>query len=44
MYYIDDYRLRAVKKIVPYLIEFPQIVKRVDQISSLDERIGNYWK
>lgn len=30
MYYIDDYRLRAVKKIVPYLIEFPQIVKIVE--------------
>lgn len=27
MYYIDDYRRRAVEKVIPYLIEFPQIVK-----------------
>lgn len=27
MYYIDDYRQRAVEKVIPYLIEFPQIVK-----------------
>ena len=27
MYYIDDYKKRAVEKVIPYLIEFPQIVK-----------------
>lgn len=27
MYYIDNYRQRAVEKVIPYLIEFPQIVK-----------------
>lgn len=34
MYYIDDYKKRAVNKIIPYLIEFPQIVKIVENSAS----------
>ena len=30
MYYIDDYKQRAIDKIIPYLIEFPQIVKIIE--------------
>lgn len=30
MYYISDYRKKAIDKIVPYLIEFPQIVKIIE--------------
>lgn len=30
MYYIDDYRKRAVNTIIPYLIEFPDIIKIIE--------------
>lgn len=31
MYYISDYRKKAINKIIPYLIQFPQIVSIVEQ-------------
>lgn len=31
MYYIQDYRKRAINTIIPYLIEFPQIVSIIEQ-------------
>ena len=30
MYYIDDYRQQAINKIIPYLIEFPEIVSIIE--------------
>ena len=30
MYYISDYRKQAVNKIIPYLIEFPQVIKIIE--------------
>lgn len=30
MYYIDDYKKRAIDKIIPYLVDFPQIVKIIE--------------
>ena len=30
MYYIDDYKQQAIDKIIPYLIEFPQIVSIIE--------------
>ena len=30
MYYIDDYRKRAIDKIIPYLIDYPQIVQIIE--------------
>lgn len=30
MFYIDDYRKRAVNKIIPYLVDYPQIVKIIE--------------
>lgn len=30
MYYIDNYRRRAVEKIIPYLIDFPEIIKIIE--------------
>ena len=31
MYYIQDYKKRAMNTIIPYLIEFPQIVSIIEQ-------------
>lgn len=31
MYYISDYRKRAINTIIPYLIDFPQIVSIIEQ-------------
>ena len=31
MYYITDYRKRAINKIIPYLINFPQVVSIIEQ-------------
>ncbi len=31
MYYISDYRKKAIDKIIPYLIEFPQVVQIIEQ-------------
>ena len=31
MYYIQDYRKRAINTIIPYLIDFPQIVSIIEQ-------------
>lgn len=31
MYYIQDYKKRAINTIIPYLIEFPQIVSIIEQ-------------
>ena len=31
MYYISDYKKQAIEKIIPYLIEFPQIVSIVEK-------------
>ena len=30
MYYISDYRKRAIDTIIPYLIDFPQVVKIIE--------------
>ena len=30
MFYIDDYKKRAVNKIIPYLVDYPQIVKIIE--------------
>lgn len=51
MYYIDDYRKRAIDKIIPYLIEFPQIVKilevNADRYQAIEDvlwKIANNFK
>lgn len=45
MYYIDDYKKRAVSKIVPYLINFPQIVKLVEYSAERYQAIEDVlWK
>ena len=45
MYYIDDYKKRAIKKIVPYLIEFPEFVKLVEVVSERYQSIEDViWK
>lgn len=45
MYYIDDYRKRAIDKIIPYLIEFPQVVKIIegsaDRYQAIEDIIWN---
>lgn len=45
MYYISDYRKRAIDKIVPYLIEFPQIVKIIENSADRYQAIEDIlWK
>jgi hypothetical protein len=45
VYYIDDYKKRAVSKIVPYLINFPQIVKLVEYSAERYQAIEDVlWK
>ena len=51
MYYIDDYKKQAINKIIPYLIEFPQIVSIIensaDRYQAIEEvlwRIGNNFR
>lgn len=45
MYYIDDYRKRAIDKVIPYLLEFPQIVKilecNADRYQAIEDLL---WK
>lgn len=51
MYYIDDYKKQAVKKVIPYLINFPQIVKILESNSDRYQAIEdvlwniatNFW-
>ena len=45
MYYIDNYRKKAIDKIIPYLIEFPQIVKLVENSADRYQAIEDtLWK
>lgn len=51
MYYIDDYRQQAIDKIIPYLIEFPEIVSIIedsaDRYQAIEDvlwRIANNFK
>lgn len=45
MYYIDNYKQRAIDKIVPYLIEFPQIVKIIETNADRYQAIEDViWK
>lgn len=45
MYYIDDYRKKAIEKMIPYLIEFPQIVKIVESSADRYQAIEDVlWK
>ena len=45
MYYIDDYKKRAVDKVIPYLIEFPQIVKILETNAERYQAIEDVlWK
>ena len=45
MYYIDDYRKRAIDKVIPYLLEFPQIVKILELNSDRYQAIEDLlWK
>ena len=51
MYYIDDYRQQAINKIIPYLIEFPEIVSIIedsaDRYQAIEDvlwRIANNFK
>lgn len=51
MYYIDDYRKQSINKIIPYLIEFPQIVSIIensaDRYQAIEDvlwRIGNNFR
>lgn len=45
MYYINDYKKRAVDKIIPYLIEFPDIVKIVEMSADRYQKIEDVlWK
>lgn len=45
MYRIDNYRKRAVDKIIPYLIEFPQIIKIIetsaDRYQAIEDLLWN---
>lgn len=45
MYYIDDYKKRAIDKVIPYLLEFPQIVKilecNADRYQAIEDLL---WK
>lgn len=45
MYYISDYRKRAIDKIIPYLIEFPQVVKIIENSADRYQAIEDLlWK
>lgn len=45
MYYIDDYRRQAINTIVPYLIEFPQIVSIIENSADRYQAIEDVlWK
>lgn len=45
MYYINDYKKRAIDKIIPYLIEFPDIVKIVEMSADRYQKIEDVlWK
>lgn len=45
MYYIDDYRYQAIDKIIPYLIEFPQVVKIIENSADRYQAIEDLlWK
>ena len=41
MYYIDNYRQEAVKKIIPYLIDFPQIINILEISADRYQAIEN---
>ena len=45
MYYIDDYKKRAIDKIIPYLVDFPQIVKIIensaDRYQAIEDLLWN---
>lgn len=45
MYYISDYKKRAIDKIIPYLIEFPQVVKIIensaDRYQAIEDLLWN---
>jgi len=41
MYYISDYKKRAIDKIIPYLIEFPQVVKIIENSADRYQAIEN---
>lgn len=45
MYYITDYRKRAINKIIPYLINFPQVVSIIEQSADRYQAIeGVIWQ
>ena len=45
MYYIDDYRQQAINKIIPYLIEFPEIVSIIEDSADRYQAIEDIlWK
>ena len=45
MYYISDYRKRAIDKIIPYLINFPQVVKIIENSADRYQAIEDLlWK
>lgn len=45
MYYIDDYKKQAINKIIPYLIEFPQIVSIIENSADRYQAIEDVlWK
>lgn len=45
MYYINDYRQKSIDKIIPYLIEFPQVVKIIENSSDRYQAIEDLlWK
>lgn len=45
MYYISDYKKRAIDKIIPYLIEFPQVVKIIESSADRYQAIEDLlWK
>ena len=45
MYYIDDYKKRAIDKIIPYLVDFPQVVKIIensaDRYQAIEDLLWN---
>ena len=45
MYYIDDYKRRAIDKIIPYLIDYPQIIKIIensaDRYQAIEDLLWN---
>lgn len=45
MYYISDYKKRAINKIIPYLIDFPKIVKIIENDAERYQAIEDVlWK